>query len=205
APDGPLPVAALRRRAAARGDRARHRQASGRAALRRADRRARHRDRHPRPRGHRPRQPRARDNDGGHHPQRGGRGDGRSRRVARRRPHRLDEGQHGTPDAAGAGVVMVLRALDRKLLRDLWRLKGQAAAIAAVMAAGLAMLVAYIATFASLQLTLQTYYERYRFADVFASLVRAPLALRERIAEIPGVAAVETRIVADVTLDVEGM
>ena len=100
---------------------------------------------------------------------------------------------------------MVLRALDRKLLRDLWRLKGQAAAIAAVMAAGLAMLVAYIATFASLQLTLQTYYERYRFADVFASLVRAPLALRERIAEIPGVAAVETRIVADVTLDVEGM
>jgi len=100
---------------------------------------------------------------------------------------------------------MVLRALDRKLLRDLWRLKGQAAAIAAVMAAGLAMLVAYIATFASLQLTQQTYYERYRFADVFASLVRAPLSLRDRIAEIPGVAALETRIVADVTLDIEGM
>ena len=99
----------------------------------------------------------------------------------------------------------MLRALDRKLLRDLWRLKGQAAAIAAVMAAGLAMLVAYIATFSSLQLTQQTYYERYRFADVFASLVRAPLSLRARIADIPGVAAVETRIVADVTLDVEGM
>jgi putative ABC transport system permease protein len=99
----------------------------------------------------------------------------------------------------------VLRALDRKLLRDLWRLKGQAAAIAAVMAAGVAMLLAYIATFSSLQLTQQTYYERYRFADVFASLVRAPLSLRGRIAEIPGVAAVETRIVADVTLDIEGM
>ena len=30
-----------------------------------------------------------------------------------------------------------MRALDRKLLRDLWAMKGQAAAIAAVMAAGL--------------------------------------------------------------------
>ena len=59
----PLPGAALGRRAAARRDRARHRQAAGRAALRRADRRARHRDRHRRPRGPRARQPRARHDD----------------------------------------------------------------------------------------------------------------------------------------------
>jgi putative ABC transport system permease protein len=99
----------------------------------------------------------------------------------------------------------VLRALDRKLVRDLWRLKGQALAIAAVMAAGVAMALAYISTFASLQLTQQTYYDRYRFADVFASLKRAPLSLGAVIAEIPGVSTVETRVVADVTLDVEGM
>jgi putative ABC transport system permease protein len=99
----------------------------------------------------------------------------------------------------------MVSALDRKLLRDLWRLKGQAVAIAAVMTAGIVMLLAYISTFASLQLTQRTYYERYRFADVFASLKRAPLSLRDRIAAIPGVSIVETRIVADVTLDIEGM
>ena len=99
----------------------------------------------------------------------------------------------------------MIRALDRKLLRDLWRLKGQAVAIGAVMAVGLAMFVAYFSTFTSLQLTQRTYYERYRFADVFANVKRAPLALRPRIAEIAGVSQIELRVVADVTLDVEGL
>jgi putative ABC transport system permease protein len=99
----------------------------------------------------------------------------------------------------------MVRALDRKLLRDLWRLKGQAVAIGAVMAAGLAMFVAYFSTFTSLQATQQAYYERYCFADVFASVTRAPLSLRSRMAEIPGIAQLELRVVADVTLDVEGL
>ncbi len=99
----------------------------------------------------------------------------------------------------------MVSALDRKLLRDLWRLKGQAIAIAAVMAVGLAMLVAYFSTFSSLQLTQHTYYERYRFADVFANVVRAPLALRPRIAGIPGVSQLELRVVADVTADIPGL
>jgi putative ABC transport system permease protein len=99
----------------------------------------------------------------------------------------------------------MLRALDRKVLRDLWRLKGQAIAIGAVMAAGVAMLLAYISTFDSLQLTQRTYYERYRFADVFASLKRAPLSLLDRLADVPGVSLAETRVVADVILDIEGM
>jgi putative ABC transport system permease protein len=102
-------------------------------------------------------------------------------------------------------VVARVSALDRKLLRDLWRLKGQAIAIGAVMAVGLAMFVAYFSTFTSLHATQQAYYERYRFADVFASVERAPLSLRGRITEIPGVAQVELRVVADVTLDVEGL
>src|SRR5688572_3428842 len=64
------------------------------------------------------------------------------------------------------------------------------------------MFIMYLSTFSSLRLTQQTYYDRYRFADVFASLTRGPLALRERIAAIPGVARVDTRVVVDVTLDV---
>ena len=100
---------------------------------------------------------------------------------------------------------MVIRPLDRKLLRDLWNLKGQAAAISMVIGAGVAMFIMYLSTFHSLRLTQQTYYDRYRFAHVFAGLTRAPLYLRDRAGEIPGVAAVETRVVVDVALDVPGL
>ena len=98
-----------------------------------------------------------------------------------------------------------MNSLDRKLLRDLWNLKGQAAAISLVIAAGVAMFIMYLSTFHSLRLTQQTYYDRYRFADVFAGLTRAPMSLRERVTEIPGVAQVEARVVVDVTLDVPGL
>lgn len=96
-------------------------------------------------------------------------------------------------------------ALNRKLLRDLWGMRGQALAIAAVVAAGVTMFVAYLSNFDSLQRTRARYYDAQRFADVFASLTRAPQALEARIAAIPGVDAVHTRVVADVTLDVPGI
>jgi putative ABC transport system permease protein len=94
--------------------------------------------------------------------------------------------------------------LDRKLLRNLWGMKGQALAIALVIGAGVAMFVMYLSNFGSLRRTQTAYYDRQRFADVFASLKRAPRRLEERIAAIPGVATVDTRVVADVTLDVPG-
>jgi putative ABC transport system permease protein len=95
--------------------------------------------------------------------------------------------------------------LDRKLLRDLWAMKGQATAIAAVMAAGVTMFVAYFSNFDSLQRARAAYYEQSRFAHVFASLKRAPSRLEQRLAALPGVQAVATRVVVDVTLDVPGM
>ena len=98
-----------------------------------------------------------------------------------------------------------LRALDRKLIRDLWAMKGQSLAIASVIAAGVAMFVMYLSNFDSLQRTLAAYYDTARFADVFASLKRAPSNLESRIAALPGVETVSTRVVADVTLDVPGM
>ena len=70
-----------------------------------------------------------------------------------------------------------VRALDRKLLRDLWTMKGQALAIASIIAAGVAMLVMYLSNFESLQRTRAEYYDAARFADVFASLKRAPSSL----------------------------
>ena len=98
-----------------------------------------------------------------------------------------------------------IRALDRKLLRDLWAMKGQSLAIASVIAAGVAMFVMYLSNFDSLERTRASYYDTARFADVFALLKRAPLSVESRIAALPGVEAVSTRVVADVTLDVPGM
>src|SRR5574341_898708 len=101
--------------------------------------------------------------------------------------------------------MISVSSLDRKLLRDLWQMKGQAVAIALVIGSGVAMLVTYLSNFDSLRRTQRAYYERQRFAEVFASLKRAPQRLEERLAGIPGVAGVATRVVADVTLDVPGL
>lgn len=98
-----------------------------------------------------------------------------------------------------------MRALDRKLFRDLMQMKGQAVAICLVIASGVATFVMALSTLGSLQVSQATYYERYRFADVFAHMKRAPRSLARRFEEIPGVALVEPRIVADVSLDVPGM
>ena len=95
--------------------------------------------------------------------------------------------------------------LDRKLLRDLSQLKGQALAIGLVIAAGVAMFAMYSSTFESLDHTHTAYYDRYRLADVFASLKRAPLSTVSRLEALPGVAQVEPRVVVQVTLDVPGM
>ena len=98
-----------------------------------------------------------------------------------------------------------MRVLDRKLLRDLWRIRGVAVAIALVVGAGVATFVMALGTRASLEQTRDAYYERYRFADVFAGVKRAPEQLARRIARLPGVIAVETRIVENVTLDIAGL
>ena len=90
-----------------------------------------------------------------------------------------------------------MRAIHRKLVRDLWQIKGQALAIALVMACGISIFIMYLSTLESLERTQQAYYERYRFAEVFARLKRAPRWLEDRIAAIPGVARVETRVVVD--------
>ncbi len=98
-----------------------------------------------------------------------------------------------------------MRALDRKLLRDLWRLKMPLGAIALVMAAGIGALVMALSTTSSLQRARQTYYDDRRFADVFAQLKRVPESLEAQLSGIPGVALVQTRVVHDVNLSIPGV
>ena len=98
-----------------------------------------------------------------------------------------------------------MRQLDRKLVRDLWQMKGQSLAICLVIASGVATFVMSLSTLGSLELSQETYYDRYRFANVFSTVKRAPETQRDRIAAIPGVARLQTRIVQDVSIDVPGL
>lgn len=97
-----------------------------------------------------------------------------------------------------------MKALDRKLLRDLWHMRGQVLAIAAVIMGGVATLVMSLSTYDSLVSTRDRFYSEYRFADVFANLKRAPEPVAERLRAIPGVDELETRVIAGVKLEVEG-
>ena len=98
-----------------------------------------------------------------------------------------------------------MRALSRKLVRDVWRTRAQVASIGLVLAGGVLCVMAIRGAASSLVRGRDDYYQRAHFADVFASLTRAPDAVAARLAAVPGVSAVTTRVVKDVRLDVPGL
>jgi len=97
-----------------------------------------------------------------------------------------------------------MKALDRKVLRDLASMRGQMLAIALVIVGGVATFVCMQSVKRALQDSLDAYYRDYRFADGFASVRRAPVSLGKRLAAVPGVQELETRVTAPVTLEVAG-
>ncbi|HSG35110.1 MAG TPA: FtsX-like permease family protein [Sphingomonadaceae bacterium] len=94
-----------------------------------------------------------------------------------------------------------MSALDLKLLRDLWRMRGQALAIALVLAAATATFVLSTSVHRSLTETRDAYYARNHFAEVFAGMTRAPRSIVARAAAIPGVQRAEGTIQQYATLD----
>jgi putative ABC transport system permease protein len=94
--------------------------------------------------------------------------------------------------------------LERKLARDLWRLKGQVATIALVLACGIMAMLMMRSTYGSLLAARDSYYASYRFGDVFARLERAPDALATRLEAIDGVMVAYPRIVKDVMVPLPG-
>lgn len=94
-----------------------------------------------------------------------------------------------------------MKALDLKLIRDLWRMRGQVLAIAVVLAAGTATFVLSVGVHRSLTETRDAYYARNNFAEVFAEMTRAPRTIVARAGEIPGVARVEGTIRQFATID----
>ncbi len=98
----------------------------------------------------------------------------------------------------------MLSALDRKLFRDLWAVRGQVLAISCVLAGGISTYVMAASTLESLQVTQARLYREFRFPDVFAGLKRAPESVAGRIGAIAGVANVEVRVAAPANLELAG-
>lgn len=95
--------------------------------------------------------------------------------------------------------------LDRKLLRDLWRMRAQAITIALVVACGIGGFIASHSTHDSLTRARDGFYESSQFPHLFAELKRAPDAAALEVARIPGVAQLQTRVVQEVQLDLPGI
>jgi len=98
-----------------------------------------------------------------------------------------------------------MKAIDRKLLRDLRRMWSQALTIALVVASGLGGFVTCLSAVDSLALARDQFYARGHFADVFASVKRAPLALAEVLRGVPGVADVQVTVEQMVRVEIAGL
>jgi putative ABC transport system permease protein len=98
-----------------------------------------------------------------------------------------------------------MKALDRKLLRDLRRMWSQALTIALVVASGVGGAVTSLSAVDSLALARDRYYAEGRLADVFVQLRRAPRAVGDALRELPGVAGVQTTIERHARIEIDGV
>jgi putative ABC transport system permease protein len=101
--------------------------------------------------------------------------------------------------------VTALPILERKLVRELWQIAGQAAAIVLVVACAVATAVMSFGVLRTLDQARAQYYERCRFADLFVSLARAPQSAAEMLRRQAGVESLQTRLVADVAVGLVGV
>jgi putative ABC transport system permease protein len=97
-----------------------------------------------------------------------------------------------------------MKALDRKVLRDLRLLWSQAVTIALVVASGIGGFIATLSAVDSLDAARASFYASAHFADVFALVKRAPDAVAQRIGEVPGVIDVQTTVEAFARVSVPG-
>lgn len=98
-----------------------------------------------------------------------------------------------------------MKALDRKLLRDLRLMWSQALTIALVVASGIGGFITSLSAVDSLALARERFYAEGRFADVFATVKRAPDALAEALRSVPGVAEVQTTVEQVVRVEIPGL
>lgn len=98
-----------------------------------------------------------------------------------------------------------MKALDRKLLRDLGLMWSQALTIALVVGSGIGGFITSLSAVDSLALARDRFYAQGQFADVFASVKRAPNSVREELRGIDGVADVQTTLEEIVRVEISGL
>jgi putative ABC transport system permease protein len=98
-----------------------------------------------------------------------------------------------------------MKALHRKLLRDLRLMWSQALTIALVVASGIAGFVTSLSAVESLAAARDQYYSEGRFADVFASLKRAPESVLHAVRGLSGVAAAQGTVEYFARVEMEGV
>lgn len=98
----------------------------------------------------------------------------------------------------------VFGTLNTKLRRELWHMRGQVLAISLVIAGGVAVCVMSLVNYSSLSATRSLYYQQYQFAEVFAVLKRAPEHVLQRVAEIPGITRISSRVEGAAKLEIAG-
>ncbi|WP_291516053.1 ABC transporter permease [Bdellovibrio sp. ArHS] len=94
-----------------------------------------------------------------------------------------------------------MKALSRKLQRDISSLRIQIITMAVLLACGTAILVASWSSYVTLKKAQTIYYEQYHFPDVFAELVKAPKSVVESLKNIQGIDHFEDRIILDALID----
>ncbi len=98
-----------------------------------------------------------------------------------------------------------MKALDRKLLRDLRQSWSQALTIALVVASGVAGFVTTLSAIDSLARARDRHYAEAHFADVFATVKRAPLALGDTLRAVPGIADLQLTVEQTVRIGIDGV
>lgn len=98
-----------------------------------------------------------------------------------------------------------MNALNKKMMRSMWKTRGQVLAVVAVVLCGTACYICMASLHRNLLLTRDTYYAQNRFADFEIQLERAPSSVRYKIEELQGVRQVRSRIVEDVKVEIDGV
>ncbi len=82
-------------------------------------------------------------------------------------------------------------------------MRGQILAIALVIVGGSAVSIMSLSAYSSLMETRNSFYREYQFGDVFVNLSRAPKSLLYELESISGVSTLESRVIANLSLEVE--
>lgn len=95
-----------------------------------------------------------------------------------------------------------MNILYKKMVRDLWKTKGQFLAILVVVTLGVMFYTSINAIVLNLKIASEEYYEDYQFEDISLMLGKSPKGLVKTVEEVPGVKLATGRIIQDVKMEI---